>query len=130
MSSENHFVHICLKICPRQDGVDGGYNDSVTFQGALIQSISAIGGVFSCAAYLRDGSIWSAVLLHSMFNASTIVEWLFTNSGGDMKSSLNSLEAYQLIFLAFDLLIVAFLLRKSKCQRILDRIQQLNAVLG
>lgn len=109
----------------------GNVFHGVTFQSALIQSISAIGGgAFFCAVYLRGGSIWAAALLHSVYNATATVDWLFTNSSGDLSSTINGLGLQHAVLIVFDLLLVAFLLRKSKRQRILDRMQQLNESLG
>ena len=111
----------------------GNVLHGASFQSALIQSFSAIGtGAFFCAVYLRSGSIWGVAWLHTLVNAAGAFEALFTNSGGDLADVVNSLSGYGLvetIITVFDFIIVAFLLRKSKRQRILDRIQKLNEEL-
>lgn len=112
----------------------GNVLHGASFQSALIQSFSAIGtGAFFCAVYLRSGSIWGVAWLHTLVNAAGAFEALFTNSGGDLADVVNSLSGYGLvetIITVFDFIIVAFLLRKSKRQRILDRIRKLNEELG
>lgn len=112
----------------------GNILHGASFQSALIQSFSAIGtGAFFCTVYLRSGSIWGAAWLHTLINAAAAFEALFTNSGGDLVDVVNGLEGLsllQLIIAVFDFMIVAFLLRKSKRQKILERIQKLNEELG
>ena len=104
---------------------------NVSFTGALQQSISAfIGGVFLCAVYLRGGSIWGMTLLHTLIDTPPLVKMLFTNNAAEDLSGLVSdygLGLVQIIFLVFELLLAVFLLRKSKRQKIFDRIQQLKS---
>lgn len=104
---------------------------NVSFTGALVQSIGAfISGVFLCAVYLRGGSIWGMALLHTLIDAPPLVKILFTNTAVEDLSGLVSsygLGLVQIIFLVFELLLAAFLLRKSKRQKIISRIQQLNS---
>lgn len=111
----------------------GNILHGTSFQSALIQSFSAIGtGAFFCAVYLRSGSIWGIAWLHTLHNSAATLDVLFTNSGGDLADVVNGLAGrglVQTIIIVFDFIIVAFLLRKSKRQRILDRIQQLNTEL-
>ena len=112
----------------------GNVLHGASFQSALIQSFSAIGtGAFFCAVYLRSGSIWGTAWLHTLINAAAAFEALFINSGSDLADVVNGLEGLallQLIIAVFDFLIVAFLLRKSRQQKILDRIRELNEELG
>ena len=97
----------------------------VSFEGALIQSLSAFGsGIFFCAVYLRGGSIWAMACLHSLFNAAGAAEVLFTNGAGNLSTVINGLGPQEIIYIGFDILLVAFLTRKSKRQRIIDRFQQ------
>ena len=104
---------------------------NVSFTGALLQSISAfIGGVFLCAVYLRGGSIWGMTLLHTLIDTPPLVKMLFTNNAAEDLSGLVSdygLGLVQIIFLLFELLLAVFLLRKSKRQKIFDRIQQMKS---
>ena len=104
---------------------------NVSFTGALVQSIGAFsGGVFLCAVYLRGGSIWGMALLHTLIDAPPLVKMLFTNIATEDLSGLVSsygLGLVQILFLVFELLLAAFLLRKSKRQKIIDRMQQLKS---
>ena len=100
-----------------------------SFTGALIQAIGCFGGgVLMCAIYLRGGSIWVMALLHSLINATGTVEVLFTNGAGDLASVISGYGVMEIIHLVLDLLLAAFLLRKSKRQKIYDRFQQLNSL--
>ena len=65
-------------------------------------------------------------------NTAAAFEVLFINSGSDLADVVNGLEGLawlQLIIAVFDFMIVAFLLRKSRQQKILDRIRKLNEEL-
>lgn len=105
---------------------------NVSFTGALVQSVSAfIGGVLFCAIYLRGGSIWVMALLHSLMDAVPLVTPTFTNaaenlSGAQLVSNYR-MNLIPIIFHMCYLLLAAFLLRKSKRQKIFDRIQQMNS---
>ena len=104
----------------------------VSLTGALIQTFSAvIGGVFFCAIYLRGGSIWGIALLHSLNDLFPMINSTFTNAAENL-STAQVLSNYRpgllrIIFLAGNLLIAAFLLRKSKRQKVFDRIEQLKS---
>ena len=99
----------------------------VNFQSALTQSFSAFGtGILFCAIYLRGGNIWVMALIHSLIDAAAAVDMLFANIG-TFASAVNGVNGYsELIFFFFDLLMAAYLLRKSKQQKILERMQQLR----
>ena len=106
----------------------------VSFAGALTQAISCIaGGVLYCAIYLRGGSIWVVALLHSLKDTPAMVETLFINiaenttaANVDMISSYR-MDLTQIMFIVGDLLLAAYLMRKSKRQKIFDRIQQMKS---
>ena len=107
----------------------------VSFAGALTQAIGCIaGGVLYCAIYLRGGSIWGVALLHSLEDTPAMVETLFINitetaTAAEMMSSYR-LSPTQIMFIVGDLLLAAFLLRKSKRQKIFDRIEKMNSELA
>jgi hypothetical protein len=65
--------------------------------------------------------------LHSLLNAAGAAEVLFTNGAGNLSSVINGLGLQEIIYIGFDLLVAAFLMRKSKRQKIFDRIQQMNS---
>ena len=104
----------------------------VSFSGMLMQTSSAIiGGVLFCAIYLRSGSILGMALLHSLNDLFPMINSTFTNAAENL-STAQMVSYYrpgliQIIFLAGNLLLAAFLLRKSKRQKIFDRIQQMNS---
>lgn len=101
-----------------------------SFKGALVQSIGcAGGGVLLCAIYLRGGSVWVMALLHSLRDAPALVNTLFVNAS-ESQSVSEIISGYDLTaipVIAVDLLLAAFLLRKSKRQKIFDRVQKLKA---
>ena len=103
-----------------------------SFSGALVQAIGCIAiGVLYCAVYLRSGSIWGVALLHSLEDTPAMVETLFINitetaTAAEMMSSYR-LSPAQIMFIVGDLLLAAFLLRKSKQQKIFDRLEQLKS---
>ena len=109
----------------------GNMFQGVSFAGALFQSISAlVGGLLLCAVYLRGGNIWVMILLHSLIDTAPLVDMLFTNgTAGDLAGLVSdySLGPLQIMFLVFELLLAVFLLRKSKRQKIFDRIQQMKS---
>ena len=104
----------------------------VSFSGMLMQTSSAIiGGVLFCAIYLRSGSILGMALLHSLNDLFPVINSTFTNAAENL-STAQMVSYYrpgliQIIFLAGNLLLAAFLLRKSKRQKIFDRIEQLKS---
>ena len=104
--------------------------NNVSFAGALAQTLGAFGsGVFLCAVYLRGGSIWGMALLHTLMDAAGAAGVLFTNNAGDLSSLISGygFGLQEVIYIVIDLLVTAFLLRKSKRQKIFDRIQKLNS---
>ena len=105
----------------------GNLFHGVALQSALIQTFSAFGtGILFCAIYLRGGSIWVMALIHSTINAAGAVAVLFAN-GGDLASVINGTSgSAELVFFLLNIPMVAYLLRKSKRQKILERMQKLR----
>ena len=73
-------------------------------------------------------------LLHSLKDTSGFVDTLFINTAENL-SEVGIISGYQMspiqiIFIAVDLLLAAFLLRKSKQQKIFDRIEKMNSELA
>ena len=101
-----------------------------SFTGALVQAIGcAGGGALLCAIYLRGGSIWVVALLHSLRDTPGFVDMLFINALENQSASeiISGYDLTAIPVIAVDLLLAAFLLRKSKRQKIFDRIQQLKS---
>ena len=105
----------------------GNLLNGVTLQGALSQTLGAFGtGVLFCAIYLQGGSIWVMALIHSLMNAAGTVDALFINAES-ISSVINDMDGItQFIYLIPNFLMAAYLLRKSKRQKILDRMQKLR----
>ena len=101
-----------------------------SFTGALVQVIGCFGGgALLSAIYLRGGSIWVMVLLHSLRDTPGLVDMLFINAP-ESQSASEIISGYNLTaipVIAIELLLAAFLLRKSKRKKIFDRIQQLKS---
>lgn len=104
----------------------------VSLTGTLMQTASAIiGGILFGAIYLRGGSIWGIALLHSLNDLFPVINSTFTNAA-ENQTAAQVVSNYrpgliQIIFLAGNLLLAAFLLRKSKRKKIFDRIQQMQS---
>lgn len=104
--------------------------NGVNFKGALIQAIGCVGGgALLCAIYLRGGSIWVVALLHSLRDAPGLVDSLFINAPESQTVSeiISGYELTAIPVIAVDLLLTAFLLRKSRRQKIFDRVQKLKS---
>ena len=104
--------------------------NNISFSGALAQALGSVGsGIFFCAVYLRGGSIWGMALLHALMDAAGAAGVLFTNNAGDLSSLISGygFGLQEAIYIVIDLLVAAFLLRKSKRQKIFDRLEKLNA---
>ena len=110
----------------------GNLFHGASFAGALTQAIGCVSsGVLYCAIYLRGGSIWGVALLHSLKDTPALVKMYFVNIAENL-SEAQVISSYrpdltQIMFFAVQLLLAAFLLRKSKQQKIFDRIQQMNS---
>ena len=109
----------------------------VSFAGALTQAIGCISsGVLFCAIYLRGGSIWVVALLHSLEDTPPLVKTLFTNFAETVKAAeVDMMSSYRpdltkIIICAVELLLAAYLMRKSKRQKIFDRIEKMNSELA
>ena len=107
----------------------------LSFTAAVTQALSAVvGGILFGAIYLRGGNIWVVALLHALNDIVPVVTSVFTNSAENLTEvqvvSNYGLGLIQIIFLAGNLLLAAFLLRKSKRQKIFDRIEKLNSELA
>ena len=107
----------------------------LSFTAAVMQSLSAVvGGILFGAIYLRGGNIWVVALLHALNDIVPVVTSVFTNSAENLTEiqvvSNYGLGLIQIIFLVSNLLLAAFLLRKSKRQKIFDRIEKLNSELA
>jgi membrane protease YdiL (CAAX protease family) len=87
----------------------------------VVQIVSAMfsGLVFS-AIYLRSGSLWAVILIHTLIDAAGLVP--FTFLGVTLDASLNQItwDWSRLITWAIEVGVTAFLLRPSKCKQICE----------
>ena len=100
------------------------------FLPSLAQSINAVFlGALLVAIYLRGGNIWAMAVLHGFYDMSILVASLFTKTHGmDPVSSLASNADVSINSLLLTcamapvyVLITIFLLRKSKCDEIIEK---------
>ena len=88
--------------------------------GALFQATTNIGiGLFFAAVYLRSGSLWAVVAIHTLTDLAGLFLSIFK-----YKSELelmSSISWQSLIFGIVFIGISAFLLRPSKCKEIIER---------
>ena len=92
----------------------------------LVQSIAAFatGSVF-CAIYIRGGSLCGLLILHSLFDATSLFNSSFTTITTQTEI-LSSFSPEQLGFSAVMLVLTLFLLRKKKIAGIIERFQALD----
>ena len=101
-----------------------------SFVSCLAQTINAFfAGAMFGAIYLRGGSLWAVIFLHGLYDIGASVTNLFTRTyGADMLSAMagNQETSFlkvltsnplSLVYIAITL----FLLRKSKCEDIIQR---------
>ena len=103
-----------------------------SFTESVLQSINACClGVLFCAVYLRGGSLWAMMLIHGFIDLGLLFKNLLTRTyasdamgflAGNTETSIDLAEtAFKLVIWAICILIALFLLRKSKCDEIIER---------
>ncbi len=87
-----------------------------------IQSVVATGtGFYFAAVYLRGGSLWALILIHSLADAASLFDAAFTLNGGDVIDAINNISLMNLApFFVLSVLGI-FLLRRDKCDEIIQR---------
>lgn len=97
---------------------------------AFIQSVVAMGiGFYLGAVYLRGGSLWGLILLHSITDAASLFYSIFTTNNGTEIDTINELGWSNLAPLFLFGGITLFLLRKDKCDEIIERFNKEDASL-
>ncbi len=97
---------------------------------AFIQSVVAMGiGFYLGAVYLRGGSLWGLILLHSITDAASLFYSIFTTNNGTEVDTINELGWGNLAPLLLFGAITLFLLRKDKCEEIIERFKKEDASL-
>lgn len=93
----------------------------VDFFSAVIQSVTAIGaGVYFAAVYLRGGSLWALIIMHALADAVSMFYSTFTFDNGTAIDAINNLSVINLAPFFILTGISLFLLRKAKCDKILE----------
>lgn len=88
---------------------------------ALIQSLAAAGiGFYLSAIYLRGGNLWVLILMHALTDAASLFAATFTRTVTTV-DVINELSIVNLSPLVIFGAIGLFLLRKSKCDEIVQR---------
>ena len=95
----------------------------VEWQGVIKQVISAtFVGVLFGAVYLRSGSIWTLILVHTLTDVAGLARSIFLNvSDVEIMSGL-SFSWISLIFDLFYVGLAIFLLRPSKCKQVYENL--------
>ncbi len=87
-----------------------------------IQSIVAAGiGFYFAAVYLRGGSLWALIIMHSLADAASLLPSIFTLNNGTTIDAINKISIMNLTPFFILTAIGLFLLRKEKCNEILER---------
>ncbi|MBQ8002827.1 MAG: CPBP family intramembrane metalloprotease [Clostridia bacterium] len=95
---------------------------------ATIQSVVAIGaGFYFAAVYLRGGSLWALIIMHTVADAASLFNATFTVNNGSMIDSINEIGIRNLMPFFILTGIGLFLLRKEKCEEIIACIQKEEA---
>ena len=104
----------------------------VSFGAACVQVLgaTAIGAVFG-AIYLRGGNIWVPILIHAVVDFAGLFESTFIANAATDVDKINQLSATGLLIsIPVEILLVVFLLRKSKHAEILERMETLRGKYG
>ena len=93
----------------------GGDIASVT-----IQSVVAVGvGFYLTAVYLRGGSLWALIIMHTIADAASLFLPTFTENNGTAMDAINNITIMNLSPFFIMTSIGLYLLRKEKCEEIL-----------
>lgn len=93
----------------------------VNFSSAVIQSLAAAGiGFYLAAVYLRGGNLWVLIIVHAVTDAASLFESSFTMGATDV-AIINELTVMNLSPMVLFGAIGLFLLRKRKCDEIVER---------
>ena len=96
---------------------------SVKWQGAVNQVISAtfIGVLFG-AVYLRSGSIWALIFVHTLTDVAGLARSIFLNVNDIEAMNELSLSWGSLLFNLAYVGLAIFLLRPSKCKQVYENL--------
>lgn len=93
----------------------------VTLKSAVIQSLVAMGaGFYLAAVYLRGGSLWAMMLLHTLTDAVSLFAGIFSTDVSQV-DIINNLSIANLTPMFLYGGIGLYLLRKEKCAKIIEK---------
>ncbi|MBQ8541725.1 MAG: CPBP family intramembrane metalloprotease [Clostridia bacterium] len=88
----------------------------------VIQSIVAMGaGFYFAAVYLRGGSLWALIIMHTLADAASLFGASFTMNNGTAADAIGEITLLNLTPFFVLSLLTLFLLRKEKCDGIVAR---------
>lgn len=104
----------------------------VSVGAVFVQVLGAtVAGAVFCAIYLRGGNVWVPIIIHAVVDLVGLFESTFVISAVSDVDQINNLNfSGLLVSIPLELLLIAFLLRKSKRQDILDRFETLREKYG
>lgn len=88
----------------------------------IIQSVVAMGaGFYFAAIYLRGGSLWALIIMHALADAASLFGASFTLNNGTAADAIGEITLFNLTPFFILSLLTLFLLRKGKCNEIIER---------
>ena len=88
----------------------------------VIQSVVAMAsGFYLAAIYLRGGSLWALIIMHTLVDSASMFKASFTTNNGTMADAIGELSLGNLTPFFVLSLLTLFLLRKEKCDEIIER---------
>ena len=88
----------------------------------VIQSVVAMAsGFYLAAIYLRGGSLWALIIMHTLVDSASMFKASFTTNNGTMADAIGELSLSNLTPFFVLSLLTLFLLRKEKCDEIIER---------
>lgn len=88
----------------------------------IIQSVVAMGaGFYFAAIYLRGGSLWALIIMHTLADAASLFGASFTLNNGTAADAIGEITLFNLTPFFVLSLLTLFLLRKGKCDEIIER---------
>ena len=74
----------------------------------IVQIVNAMGlGMFLCAVFLRSGSLWPGIIIHTFFDAIAFMDTSSLTTNGTFKSDVTVSSAMDLVGFAFIIAAVA-----------------------
>ncbi len=88
----------------------------------VIQSVVAMGaGFYFAAVYLRGGSLWALIIMHTLADAASLFGASFTLNNGSAADAIGEITLFNLTPFFVLSMLALFLLRKGKCEEIVEK---------